>query len=347
MSRLWCYSTAISSQCISNIIFRLRLILPIFIILLILSSFFVNAFSTVTLHPKLKVLYGQPKKPWRRILYERQDYPDNFVDDTFLSLLITNANVQNPTFGSLVFDSLAITQEISIAGIFLSVFWTVLRRTFSADFLVALDVFLILFGSALKIALDSNFDARSINIGDGFGKLLDLFKFLGILLGLSPVLMTLTSAYSDDTIWALNLVLCTTHVFLHDYTFTPIRTTAFAGTISLNAAIFASILLASRLKVSGDVFAFVLFAFLVFAGFPFLSSSIRRYSSRLHLAVTLLLQGLVLILLSFISLAACVAMMCCFLFITLVCPFWLKWIKRYKNEIQGPWDYDAESEQIG
>lgn len=60
-----------------------------------------------------------PRKPWRRILYERQDYPDNFVDDTFLSLLVTNANVRNPDFISLVFDSLAITQQISITAIFL------------------------------------------------------------------------------------------------------------------------------------------------------------------------------------------------------------------------------------
>ena len=26
------------------------------------------------------------------------------------------------------------------------------------------------------------------------------------------------------------------------------------------------------------------------------------------------------------------------LFVTFVCPFWLIWIQRYKNEIHGPWD---------
>lgn len=108
--------------------------------------------------------------------------------------------------------------------------------------------------------------------------------------------MTLTSAYSNDTIWALSFGMCATHVFLHDYTWVvPHRNTGypyrccptlavyrvgddpsrFAGTISLNAAVFASILLASRLRRSSDVFAFILFAFLMFAGFPFLARSMR------------------------------------------------------------------------
>ena len=26
------------------------------------------------------------------------------------------------------------------------------------------------------------------------------------------------------------------------------------------------------------------------------------------------------------------------LFVTFVCPFWLMWLQRYKNEIHGPWD---------
>lgn len=32
------------------------------------------------------------------------------------------------------------------------------------------------------------------------------------------------------------------------------------------------------------------------------------------------------------------------IFITIICPFWLKWVQRYKNEMQGPWDYDDVGE---
>lgn len=30
------------------------------------------------------------KKPWQKILYERQPYPDDYVDETFLDSLIQN-----------------------------------------------------------------------------------------------------------------------------------------------------------------------------------------------------------------------------------------------------------------
>ena len=38
-----------------------------------------------------------PKKPWRKILYEEQDYPDNYVDKTqFLNGLKKNCKLSNP-----------------------------------------------------------------------------------------------------------------------------------------------------------------------------------------------------------------------------------------------------------
>ena len=40
----------------------------------------------------------------------------------------------------------------------------------------------------------------------------------GALLGLSPVLMTLTSSYSSDTIWFLTFSLYSIHIVFHDYT---------------------------------------------------------------------------------------------------------------------------------
>ena len=32
------------------------------------------------------------KKPWKKILYEEQDYPDNYVDESFLDELKKNGN---------------------------------------------------------------------------------------------------------------------------------------------------------------------------------------------------------------------------------------------------------------
>ena len=40
----------------------------------------------------------EKKPPWRRILWERQPYADNYVDQSFLSSLVTNANLRKPRF---------------------------------------------------------------------------------------------------------------------------------------------------------------------------------------------------------------------------------------------------------
>lgn len=36
----------------------------------------------------------QDKRPWRKILYEEQDYPDNYVDASFLDKLEMNCELR-------------------------------------------------------------------------------------------------------------------------------------------------------------------------------------------------------------------------------------------------------------
>ncbi|RHZ20049.1 hypothetical protein DYB26_005794 [Aphanomyces astaci] len=104
---------------------------------------------------------------------------------------------------------------------------------------------------------------------------------------LSPVLRTLTESYAVDTIWALSVALTGIHLITHDYTYIngttykyvlvpcPTCTSRYAGTISLNAAIFTSVLLASLLHSNEQVFSFVLFAIEVFAVSPIAQHNIK------------------------------------------------------------------------
>lgn len=52
-----------------------------------------------------------------------------------------------------------------------------------------------------------------------------LCVIVAILLTLSPVLRTLTEAYSDDTIWSMTIMLLAIHLFAHDYSFVNAYTT--------------------------------------------------------------------------------------------------------------------------
>ena len=57
-----------------------------------------------------------------------------------------------------------------------------------------------------------------------------------------------------------------------------------------------------------------------------------------NLALTIVLFLTATTLFTQISMAIVVIYILGMAFLTFVCPFWLIWIQRYKNEIHGPWD---------
>ena len=69
----------------------------------------------------------EEEKVWRKILYEIQPFPDNYVDrEEFLKGLIVNANLTPLRFSSLVRDSVAISCQISFVVLFLLAFHLIL-----------------------------------------------------------------------------------------------------------------------------------------------------------------------------------------------------------------------------
>ena len=98
--------------------------------------------------------------------------------------------------------------------------------------------------------------------------------FFATLLGLTPILKTLTEDTSSDTIWAFTICLFLANLLTHDYTTVPESNIRFPS-ISLNAAIFASVLLASRLPSNSHVFGLLSFAVSLFALYPILRRLIK------------------------------------------------------------------------
>jgi len=64
--------------------------------------------------------------------------------------------------------------------------------------------------------------------------------------GLSPLLSTLTSSYATDTIYSLSLLLLLLHLLTHDY----FSTSGDGGILSLKSALFATVLLTSRIATT-------------------------------------------------------------------------------------------------
>lgn len=166
--------------------------------------------------------------------------------------------------------------------------------------------------------------------------------FLSFTFGFSPVLKTLTESVSTDTVYAMSAVMLLAHLVSFPYT-----QPSPPGSLSLNAALFASVCLASRLPGALHTFAMLSCALLVFALWPCLLQRIRENSPSQFVGVCLgvciggvgglgsqWVVGAVLLALALVS-------------VTLLCPLLLVWLQRHKDNIHGPWDEAEIHEDLG
>ncbi|RUS22824.1 phosphatidylinositol N-acetylglucosaminyltransferase-domain-containing protein [Endogone sp. FLAS-F59071] len=284
-----------------------------------------------------------PTKPtWRKLMYVKQDYPDNYVDSTFLDELQKNVNVRTYDYWTVVYESGVISQHISTIAIFIAVFIYLYTGVLPARSLIWIGSVLTsaayIFWDWSIIQTEPSYRYKRKKIAKG------ALLFYLTLLGLSPILKTLTKDTSSDTIWALTVCLFLANMLFHDYGSNNRTNIKFPGSLSTNAAIFASVLLASRLDTNSHVFGLMSFAVEWFALFPIfrrylkVRSVNRSLTFKGNVTLTILLFLLATALFIPISKAVTILNILGSAFITFCCPYWLIWIQRYKNEIHGPWD---------
>jgi phosphatidylinositol glycan class C protein len=125
----------------------------------------------------------------------------------------------------------------------------------------------------------------------------------------------------------------------------------FPASLSTNAALMASTVLASRLPSTGQVFSLTLFSIEVFGLFPIFRRHVKHRSWRYHVMLTAALVlgagfgvGTLVGKKAYPGRAlACGAVgMVVSVIISVVatggCSWWLIGLQKYKNEIRGPWD---------
>ena len=169
------------------------------------------------------------------------------------------------------------------------------------------------------------------------------------LLGLSPILKSLTKSTSSDSIWAISFWLLVINVFFFDYSGGV--GVKFPASLSTNAALMASTVLASRLPSTNQVFSLTLFSMEVFGLFPVFRRHVKHRSWKYHMALSTFLVmgagcGMGMVLgdsgdgtwawksgIVGMVLAVLVAVLA-----TGGCSWWLIGLQKYKNEIRGPWD---------
>ena len=166
------------------------------------------------------------------------------------------------------------------------------------------------------------------------------------LLGLSPILKSLTKSTASDSIWALSCWLLIMNIFSFDYgSGEGAGATKFPASLSTNAAVMASTVLASRLPSTTHVFSLMLFSMEVFGLFPIFRRQLRQKSWTGHVLLTLALViiagGAVGMILGGGWASAIIGSVLGSILTAFAmggCSWWLISLQKYKNVVIGPWD---------
>lgn len=296
--------------------------------------------------------------PWERVLWKKQPYEDNYVDKTFLESLVTNANFHEYDMWQITKDSVVVSQHLAGTVVFLGMAYLTNYCALPLSYMLALDVLLGMGGAAAMTltALHpawqrSEFHSKSAFLLHILGSassehtfdfvctyLRPFFLFMVMLYTLSPVLRTLTRSIDNDTVAFMTIAFLSVHLLCHDYRWVNGRGVAFGASVSLNAAMFVSVLLASRSPSNLHVYLLMCAAVEVFALAPRVYRQVKQLSEKAHGVVTLFLIAIALALSHHINPVLAFVLGSSVVFINCISPLTFIYIQRYKNKINGPWD---------
>lgn len=259
---------------------------------------------------------------WRKNLYEETGLEDNYTDPSFLIDLRTNLHVRFFTLAEAVKGVTILSNQLSCITGFLIVFYLINSKRIEPmsilwpSCVMTIIGYLLYRGNNLSIACLIE-DSRTLLTVLLFGYLL------------APVLHNLTDAISTDTIFYMTFFVMVINLLFHDY---GLSVAMASNAVSLNAAIFGSICLASRLSDSYHAFVLLVESSIFFVLYPLFS---REYWRAYFVIPIIMLCAYTLVWLSLTVLWVYIGVIT---FVNIVCPCLFVLHQRYKRNIHGPWD---------
>ncbi|KAM5147914.1 phosphatidylinositol N-acetylglucosaminyltransferase subunit C [Mantella aurantiaca] len=272
--------------------------------------------------------------PWRKVLYERQPFPDNYVDKSFLEELRKNIYVRRYSYWAVLFESVVVIHQLCSVCSFSVIWWYMDQDLLSPQKLCGVGLAFTLLGYLIFDVVDKG-AGRKDSGRTRWDDLKSSLVFIAFTYGFSPVLKTLTESISTDTIYAMSVLMLIGHLVFFDY---GANAAVVSNTLSINMAIFASVCLASRLPRSLHAFTMVTFAIQIFALWPSLQRKLRAYTPRTYTCVTFLFAVLSVAGLLSISSVGALLFFLLLASVTILCPYCLIRLQLFKDNIHGPWD---------
>uniref|UniRef100_K7CQK9 Phosphatidylinositol glycan anchor biosynthesis, class C n=1 Tax=Pan troglodytes TaxID=9598 RepID=K7CQK9_PANTR len=271
---------------------------------------------------------------WQKVLYERQPFPDNYVDRRFLEELRKNIHARKYQYWAVVFESSVVIQQLCSVCVFVVIWWYMDEGLLAPHWLLGTGLASSLIGYVLFDLIDGG-EGRKKSGQTRWADLKSALVFITFTYGFSPVLKTLTESVSTDTIYAMSVFMLLGHLIFFDY---GANAAIVSSTLSLNMAIFASGMLGFHLPQSLHVFIMVTLAIQIFVLWLMLQKKLKAWTPKGYVVVTLLFAFSVLEGLLPISAVGAVLFALLLISISCLCPFYLIRLQLFKENIQRPWD---------
>lgn len=267
--------------------------------------------------------------PWKRILYENQHYKDNYYDpNTFLNQLKVVVNESNKfqTFFQYIKDASILVTQLSIVALFLTTYKLLLYKYIAFSQLVQLNFIILFFCCFVIYHIEKS--------SEQVYQQLKIFIISAICLRIaSPIIITLTHSFSLDTIHALAITFSALHLVFHDY-----LDSSHENNLSLNAAIFSAIILASRLSEIDIVVAFITLALVSFSLLPKANKLLHSKNRYLSLLLTIFLWIVTSCSIYRLGMTLLAVYEIIILLFWIIGPVLLSKMQSLKRAFSGPWD---------
>lgn len=234
--------------------------------------------------------------PWRKLLWVKQPFPDNYVDPSFLSQLRRNSSVETYSMMTLVHASSVAMLHLTSVVLFLTAFVGIYTEDWDPMLISGISVGVTIVCFCLRLYVEGGDHLLNEHDTPSIVKSSALIVFA--ILAMSPILKSLTQSTSSDSIWSISCWLLLGNICFHDYSYysrehTKTTTSSsssvstkdrFRGMPSTNMAMSSAIVLASRLDSTMSVFWFVLFSVQIFSVWPTFQRWLRdreQYNGRL------------------------------------------------------------------
>ena len=264
---------------------------------------------------------------WRKVLYETGGFPDNYTpEECFLAARRYNQNLVTYSLGQCLVGGAEVTIRISLVIIVWSCYCFIKSANVKPSNVTLVTLVVSLIGYLLIVSRNKT---KIIDNLHQAIKTSTLFIVTGY--ALSPVLYTLTDTISTDSIHSMAASSFLLHLLTADY---GISAPVVSWQLSLNAAVFSSVCLASRFQDHQSAFALLSVSVFCFLLIPLSRHHIMSSS----LAWSVITSTTCLVLQSMISRSHTILATVSLVSVQVLCPTLFYYLQSDKLTIHGPWD---------